>query len=224
MLKKLWCTLLVVSLVFSLTGCKKDGEKDGDTAPAPQIVVVNETSGTTANTVTGAESEEKSDLDLIGEFDVEREIFDVKITIPKEYCEGDTQESLDEEVKKNGWKSATLNEDGTVTYEMTKKQHKEMMKELEESFNAELTKMCTSGDYPSYVSITAFDNFTKFKVVSRSTELGLEESIFILGLYMYGGMYNIFNGTDFDNIHIDFVNEATGEVFNTADSKDVVEN
>lgn len=42
-----------------------------------------------------------------------------------------------------------------------------------------------------------------------------------MGLYTYGGMYNIFNGTEADNIHIDFVNESSGEVIDTADSKNM---
>ena len=155
---------------------------------------------------------------------VEREIFDVKLAIPKDYVEGETQESLDAKAKEAGWKSATLNADGSVTYEMTKKQHKVMMDELAENINTELNNMCGSEDYPNYVSITASDNFTNFKVVSKSSELGITESISVLGFYMFGGMYNVFNGTTVDNIHIDFVNEATGEVFNSADSKDMADN
>ena len=99
-----------------------------------------------------------------------------------------------------------------------------MMDELAENINTELNNMCGSEDYPNYVSITASDNFTNFKVVSKSSELGLTESISVLGFYMFGGMYNVFNGTTVDNIHIDFVNEATGEVFNSADSKDMADN
>lgn len=222
MFKRFLSSLLVCSLVFSLIGCKKDDRKDsGSASAAPDIVVVNETNG---NNATADSSTEKDALDLIGDMNVEREIFDVKLTIPKDYVEGETQESLDAKAKEAGWKSATLNADGSVTYEMSKKQHKIMMDELAENINTELNNMCGSEDYPNYVSITASDNFTNFKVVSKSSELGLTESISVLGFYMFGGMYNVFNGTTVDNIHIDFVNEATGEVFNSADSKDMADN
>ena len=222
MFKRIISCLLVCSLVFSLTGCKKNDKKDSGSASAtPDIVVVNEANG--GNEATDS-STEKDALDFIGDMNVEREIFDVKLTIPKDYVEGETQESLDAKAKEAGWKSATLNADGSVTYEMTKKQHKVMMDELAENINTELNNMCGSEDYPNYVSITASDNFTNFKVVSKSSELGLTESISVLGFYMFGGMYNVFNGTTVDNIHIDFVNEATGEVFNSADSKDMADN
>ena len=222
MFKRILSCLLVCSLVFSLTGCQKNDKKDsGSASAAPDIVVVNEANG--VNEATDS-STEKDALDFIGDMNVEREIFDVKLTIPKDYVEGETQESLDAKAKEAGWKSATLNADGSVTYEMTKKQHKVMMDELAENINTELNNMCGSEDYPNYVSITASDNFTNFTVVSKSSELGLTESISVLGFYMFGGMYNVFNGTTVDNIHIDFVNEATGEVFNSADSKDMADN
>lgn len=222
MFKRFLSGLLVCSLVFSLTGCKKDDKKDsGSASAAPDIVVVNETNG---NNATADSSTEKDALDLIGDMNVEREIFDVKLTIPKDYVEGETQESLDAKAKDAGWKSATLNADGSVTYEMSKKQHKVMMDELADNINTQLNDMCGSDDYPNYVSITASDNFTNFKVVSKSSELGLTESISVLGFYMFGGMYNVFNGTTVDNIHIDFVNEATGEIFNSADSKNMADN
>lgn len=220
MFRKFVSCLLIGSMVFSLSGCKKSDKADNAGSSAtPQIVVENNT-----EIVTDTDNaSEKDGLDFIGDLSVEREIFDVKITIPKDYVEGETQESLDAAAKESGWKSATLNADGSVTYEMSKSQHKKMMNEIETSINEELNKMCGSEDYPNFVSITATDNFTKFKVVSKSGELGLLDSIAVLGLYMYGGMYNVFNGTQVDNIHIDFINEATGEVFNSADSKDMAE-
>ena len=41
--------------------------------------------------------------------------------------------------------------------------------------------------------------------------------------YMYGGMYNIFNGTEVENIAVDFINEATGQIINSANSRDMGE-
>ena len=40
---------------------------------------------------------------------------------------------------------------------------------------------------------------------------------------MYGGMYNIFNGTEVENIAVDFINEATGQIINSANSCDIGE-
>ena len=37
---------------------------------------------------------------------------------------------------------------------------------------------------------------------------------------MMAGVYNTFNGTPVDNVHIDFVNADTGEVISSSDSAD----
>lgn len=218
MCKKLISLILVCSLSISFVGCKKSSKSDNQTkSETPQIVVENNTNET---------SSENNDLELLGEVNVDKELFDVKLTIPKEYAEGETQESLDKACKENGWKSATLNVDGSVTYEMSKKQHKKMMDDLTDQFQAELDKMCNGEDYPNFVSIKGEDNFTKYTIVTKADKCEGFEAFALIGLYMYTAMYNIFNGTidDYDNVHVDFVNEATGQVVDTADSKDMGDN
>lgn len=42
-----------------------------------------------------------------------------------------------------------------------------------------------------------------------------------MAYYMYGGMYNIFNGTPVENVHVDFVNADSGEIMDSADSSDL---
>ena len=42
----------------------------------------------------------------------------------------------------------------------------------------------------------------------------------MLAFYMYGGMHNVFNGTEVENIAVDFINEATGQIMNSANSRD----
>ena len=66
-------------------------------------------------------------------------------------------------------------------------------------------------------------DFTKFKVTTTSSELNLAESFSVLAFYMYGGMYNVFNGTEVENIAVDFINEATGQIMNSANSRDMGE-
>ena len=38
---------------------------------------------------------------------------------------------------------------------------------------------------------------------------------------MYGGLFNSFNGTPVDNIHVDFINAESGEIIESADSSDL---
>lgn len=45
----------------------------------------------------------------------------------------------------------------------------------------------------------------------------------VLNLYAEGGMYGIVSGNKPDNIHVDFVDEQTGNVFDQSDSKNMEE-
>ena len=81
-----------------------------------------------------------SELDSIGDVKLEKEVFDVTLTIPAQYVGETTQEELDKTAKENGLKSITLNEDGSATYVMTKKQHKKMMADMADKINASLSE------------------------------------------------------------------------------------
>lgn len=153
---------------------------------------------------------------------VEKGLFDVTVTIPADFLDdGITQEQLDAQAKANGYKSITLNEDGSATYVMTKAQHKEMMDGIKQSIDESLSDMAGSADYPDVVSIDANDDYTKYKIVLNKDELGLQESFLVMGLYVFSGMYHIFNGTEVGNVNIQYVNEATGSVIQEVNSDNI---
>ena len=120
-------------------------------------------------------------------------LFNVALTIPAEYVEGTTQKELNKQAKEGTFKSATLNKDGSVTYVMSKSQHKEMLNTLKDSIADELNKIPNSTDYPNVTKVEANDDYTKFTVTTASTELSFEEQFLSIQLYIYGGMYNAFN-------------------------------
>ena len=173
---------------------------------------------------TYSESMTDGELDAIGDIEVEKELFDVSITLPADLVgEDTTQEDLNAAVEEGTFHSAVLNEDGSATYVMSKRQHKKLMEETAASVNQSLDEMIGSEEYPSFVDITANENFTEFTVTTTSTELTMPESFSTLVFYMYGGMYNIFAGETVDNVHVDFVNAETGEVISSSNSADMGE-
>lgn len=170
--------------------------------------------------VSSKDSEEKSETgDAV---EVDKGLFNVVIDVPKDFVGDTTQEELDKKAKKYGYK-VKLNDDGSATYTMTKSQHREMMEELTINLNQSLTEMIGSENYPNFTDIKANSNFTEFTITTKSKELDLAESFSVIGFYMYGGMYNTFNGTSIDNIHVDFINADTGEILSSSDSKDMKE-
>lgn len=210
MKKKIVTILLISSL--ALTACGSSNQVQSSSSPSTQTVEEADTQST---------ENDISDLNAIGDIDVDKNLFDVTITVPADLVGDTTQEELDAKAADSDIHSITLNDDGSATYVMSKSQHKKMMQELADNINSTLSDMVGSEDYPNFTDIKANSDFTNFTVTTTSTELDLTDSISIMGFYMYGGMYAIFNGSDVGNIHVDFVNADSGEIINSADSSDI---
>ena len=161
-----------------------------------------------------------SELDSLGDIDVDRNLFDVTITLPAEYAEGMSQEELDEAAESEGYQ-AVLNDDGSITYTMTKAQHAKMMEDLKASLEESMASMVGSEEYPDITSVTANEDYTEFTITTKNSEVSFAESFGSLALFTYSGIYHIFDGTPVDNIHIDYVNATTGEIIESSDSKNL---
>lgn len=218
---------LIASAVFLNLG----GEETGGPGTADQLSGAVESEGVeTPGASDGAaesdpsasESGGTSSWSDLGDIDVDASIFNVTITVPADYVEeGTTQDSLNKAAKEEGYKSATLNSDGSVTYVMTKSQHKKMMDGIAQGIDESLADMANSEEYPTITKIEANDDYTQFKVYLNTNEVGVSESIATLGFYLFSGTYHVFNGTGPGGVIIQFINESTGEVIQTANSNDM---
>lgn len=194
MKKKIYSILLAAILAMSLVAC--GGNDDSK-----------------------KESETNND-----KIEVDENLLTVELTIPSDFVGETTQEELNQTVEEeDGLKSITLNEDGSATYVMTKKKHKEMMSEIKTGIDEELQAMVGSEDYPNFTKVEANENYTSFTITTTSSELDLAESFSVMSFYMQGGLYNVFNGTPADNIHVDFVNADSGAIISSSDSSDMAE-
>ena len=191
--------LLMLTAVF-LTACGSDSVPESSVAESALEESVSQTEG---------------------KIEVDEKLFNVEITIPKDYFdEGTSQESLDQEAQEKGYKSVTLNDDGSATYVMTKAQHDEMMEGIANEIKESISEMIGSEDYPNITDISYNDDYTHFTVTTKSSELNLTESFSVIAFYAYGGLYNTFNGTPTDSIQVDFVNADSGEIISSANSAD----
>lgn len=216
--EKIMVTVLVASILLSGCGASNADNEVESVETEPVINVVAEEESVEDNT-----EDSMDELNALGDIEVDQNLFTVELKIPADYVGESTQEELDATVKEKGYKSVTLNDDGSATYIMTKKQHQEMMDEMKGNINDSLSDLVGSEEYPSFVDVKANDDYTTFTITTKSTELDLNESFSVMMFYMYGGMYHIFDGTTVDNIHVDFVNADSGEVISSADSKDMGE-
>ena len=228
MKKRVFAVIMAMALVTSVfTGCGKEAGESQSTAPVveDQVEQSADTEEPTESAEAAAEAETSDDgmkqLEAIGDVDVDKGLFNVTLTIPKDFVGETTQEKLDESVKEKGYKSATLNSDGSVTYVMTKAQHEEMLVGIRESIDKSLSEMVGSSDYPYITNVEHNDNYTSFTITTKNAEPDMSESFSVMALYMYGGMYGIFSGEEVDNVHVDFKNADSGEIISSANSEDM---
>lgn len=196
MKKRILAIFMIATLALPLSACGGNKEKD-----------------------TGSDSSETKNEQI----EVDENLFTMELTIPADFVGETTQEELNQTAEQEGIKSITLNEDGSATYVMTKKKHKEMMKKIKEGIDKELNALVGSEDYPNFTKVEANKDYTLFTITTTSTELDFAESFSVLNFYLQGGLYNAFNGTPVDNIHVDFINADSGEVIESSDSSDMEE-
>lgn len=163
------------------------------------------------------------EIKALGDISVDEGLLNVDITFPAEFIGETTQEDIEKEAKENGYKSAVLNADGSVTYTMTKKQHKELMEETSKGFRQQLSELVGSEDYPNFTNVQANDDFTRFEVTTTSSELSWTESFSTLQFYMMSAMYHTLNGTKVDNCQVVFINADTGVIISEANSSEALD-
>ena len=158
------------------------------------------------------------ELSAIGEVTVENGELTVTLTVPAEFAEDMTQEDLDQGVG-DAYISATLNEDGSITYKMTKDQYSAMLDNLAETIDTSLQELLDSGDY-SFTSIERNADFTQFDVTLTGTELSMSDAFSAIVFYTCGGIYGVFTGreVDMDDIVINFY-DASGNLLESTNSE-----
>lgn len=204
-MKKALSLLLAFIAACNLVACGGATSSSGENAPV--------TSTSIASSSQSAESETQN-------IEVEEELFDVVVTLPADLVGETTQENLDA-AQNNHFHKATLNSDGSVTIEMSKKQHNALLSTLSESTTEQLNKMVGSEEYPDITAIDVNSDFTKFTVTTKNAEISLPESFSVMAFYIFGGMYNAFSGNSDAEITVEFVNADSGKVISTANSSDI---
>lgn len=245
-MKKLINSLLAFSLVLSMGACSvnKDNPtpiEPGSTGNSEMGQIANPTgsqgdsptgsqgdssTGSQGDSQTGGSEEtensdqDRAELEAIGDVEVVNGLLTVSVTLPASMIGETTQDELDATVKEGNVQAAKLNEDGSVTFKMTKKQHREMLAGLTENIDTTLQELIDDNDTYSISSVTHNDDYTVFEVTLDSDELGLMDSFSVMSMYVFGGMYGIFNGNKADNIVVNFYN-SQGNLIESANSADM---
>lgn len=148
---------------------------------------------------------------------VDKGLFNVEVTLPASFFEGENIDTAIAEAKADGIKEATKNADGSVTYKMSKDKHKEMMSEMEVGVKEYMDELVTE-DYPSIREVTANKEYSTFTLtVDKALYEDSFDGFASMGLGMMGMYYQVFDGVDAENtkVEINVQDESTSEVFET---------
>lgn len=202
-MKKVLALLCVFCIMASLTAC---GSKANETTQSDNL------------------SETESDG---GNFQVNKNLLTVDITVPKEFInDDDSPNSSDSSVTslvsiiEDGVTKETKNNDGSITYTITKSKHKKMMEDAKKELLKDLPEM-TSGHENGFDSIKAIksnDDFTKFDItVDKDSFENSWDSFALYGVYIYGYLYQVMNGIASDKIdtELNLIDNNTKETYQT---------
>lgn len=202
--------MMLAASGLALAACSSDNTSETEQ---------EEKTGNTEEVAQESKTTEETEASKEGEgVNVDKGLFNVEVTIPASFFEGEDLEQVAANAEAENVKEAKVNEDGSITYKMSKAQHKEMMAELETSIEDAKNDITESGDYPSIQSIEASKNYDKFTVsVEREAFENSFDGFATMTLGIIGSFYQLYDGAKADNyeVVIELKDAESGEVFNT---------
>lgn len=187
-MKKLLSILTAVILAFALTACGSQKQNNANNS---------------------SDTPSKSDI-------VDESLLSIDITISASMFseENPATDNLTQEQIDYGFKSAKINDDGSVTYTMSKKSFNNYKKELKSDTENALNAL--NKDYPCITSVDFNDNFSEVKISVDKSEYKKDMNFLcMLAAGFTATSYQAYtNETVLSNISV--VDNLTGEVIDTA--------
>lgn len=202
--------LPVVLLCASLSCACGNSQKTAETQAATETVIESEST---------AETEGRG-------ISVDEGLLNVEVTIPASMFEDTSEEDIKASAEENGFSGCTINDDGSVTYKMSKAKHKEWLSELKESIDQSINDIINGDNaVESFQKIEYSDDLTNFDIYVDADKFGGFDSMYALTFYISGAYYQAFAGIDADNIDVkvNFINNATNETISSSTYRDMVE-
>lgn len=171
----------------------------------------------TGNNVENAEEKQVEEEEQEG-IGVDKGLLNVEVTLPASFFEGDDIEEVIEKAKADGVSKVTKNEDGSLTYKMSKSKHKEMLSEMEESISEYVDELENDDDFPSIKEVSYKRNFQEFTLkVEKEVFENSFDAFATIGIGFVGMYYQVFEGKDLEKnkVTIHLQDASTGENFDS---------
>ena len=150
--------------------------------------------------------------------EVDKSLLTARVTIPAGFFEGLSEDEIRSSAEEADYTSYTINDDGSVTYEMPRRVYDQALVEMKTGIDDTIQEII-EGDPDIFKSVTYNSAVSDFKV--RVDKAAFEADFFAtwigFSLGLSGLFYQVFAGVDTDKqkVLISFIDDATGQVFDT---------
>lgn len=217
--------LLACTLVLAACSTDEAADSNGDT-PSSSAAGTETTTDSQTDVSSDESSEGAAESATDGEIEVDKGLLNVEILLPADFVSffsgGGSPESALTEISEEGFDDAVVNSDGSILLTMSRLRYERLMDEQRSSLEQYLEEL--PGPESGITKAEANRDFTEFTItVDRAN--ASQETLGALGFLSFGlalvtGIYQIFDGTSPDEtqLRVEYVDAATGEVFDVYDS------
>lgn len=148
-----------------------------------------------------------------------------QVVIPQSFFSEEELDNIIKEMEVEGEVDVTMNEDGNLVYNMPKDEYDEMMEEFRDNIDDMIEDVLEDETLSAVNDISVNNRYNTFDVtVDRAVFEESFQGMFILGLGISGVMYQTFDNTsDSDSVTFNFIDQATGDVYDTVVYPDALE-
>ncbi|GAB2570807.1 hypothetical protein [Gracilibacillus alcaliphilus] len=209
--------LLFLIILFVLSACGGNDPEESEQDSANNEPEEVETQESEAEDTESAEEA----------VEVDKGLLNVEVTLPATMADTlvEDKEATFANAEAEGME-LTENEDGSLTYKMSKSKHQEMMDELREQINQSVEEIANSEDFPSIQEVSGNDDFSEFTmIVDQEQYENSLDGFGAFGIGLAAMLYQLYDGAAPDEYNVTIhVENTDGEEFDTIHYPEALEN
>lgn len=189
-MKKMLCLLLAFALMLSLAACGSSGTSSA-----------------------GSSSGNGSSIS------VDEGLLNVEVTLPASFFTDTTEEDIQAAATDQGFSDCVINEDGSVTYTMTKSVYNEVLEDLKAALDESIEGMVNGADaVASFQKIEYNDDLSEVDVYVDGETFSSLDALYAISFYMLGAYYQAFSGVPADGVDtvVEFIDQDSNEVLQSS--------
>lgn len=156
--------------------------------------------------------------------EVDKGLLNVEITLPEMFFEEDDLAEIEAEMEESHDANVTKNDDGSISVKMSKKEHKQLMKDMNEELMELLDGIKDEEEYSSIKDVTYNKDFSNIKItVDREAYENSFDGFALISVGFSSLFYQMFDGKDIEKekVTMELIDESTGESFDEVVYPDV---